>query len=101
MLLPKLKFQQSESVAGLLSLLWSQDWITDLKFAAMTPLGNCPAGCQVHEGFYGAYESLRDEMIAALTKINAKSIIITGHSLGAAIACLAAYDVVRILLTGQ
>ena len=60
------------------------------------PLGNCP-GCEVHSGFYASYSNLRDQMVSALNSIGAHSVIITGHSLGAALANLAAYDVVRAL----
>lgn len=72
-----------------------QDWIDDLNFAKTVPLGNCDS-CEVHSGFYDSYQSLKPQMISALNSINANSVIITGHSLGAAIANLAAYDVVRL-----
>lgn len=51
----------------------------------------CP-GCQVHGGFAEAYEELRNETMASLHKLGCKLIDVTGHSLGAGVATLAAMD---------
>jgi len=67
------------------------NWIDDFNFTQTVPMGNC-AGCGVHSGFYYSYLALREQMVAALNKVNSPNVLVTGHSLGAAIACIAAYD---------
>lgn len=55
---------------------------------------------KVHKGFYTAYLSVRDTLLAILYSItnqfNKWSIIVTGHSLGGSLATLAAYDLATI-----
>ncbi len=73
-----------------------QDWIQDLKFSFTVPIDNadCP-GCEVHEGFNENYAALRPQIIAALQPLDtSRGISISGHSLGAAMAMLAAWDLV-------
>lgn len=53
--------------------------------------GWCPS-CLVHRGFALAYEELRDEMLSNIKSLGCRSIDIAGHSLGAAVATLAAID---------
>src|SRR5262249_17801311 len=62
------------------------DWMTD----ADVVLNPFPAGL-VHRGFYNALEDVWDEMNAAIRKFQdqAQSLWFTGHSLGAALACMA------------
>lgn len=57
----------------------------------------CP-NCQVHEGFLAAYAAMAPEIIShlayALSKAPSADVWVTGHSLGGALASLAALDLV-------
>lgn len=77
-----------------------QNWIADLTFVQSSIYGGCN-GCLVHEGFYQSYLDLSTSMLNALTAYGAQpdtsssggpQIFITGHSLGGAIATLAAFE---------
>jgi hypothetical protein len=53
---------------------------------------------RVHEGFWNAYNSVRSQLLTLLTQmsfqfIDKKEIIVTGHSLGGALATLAVPDI--------
>jgi len=70
--------------------------LEDGDFFFVSPYDDCK-DCKVHNGFYGAYQSLASQATAALDKLGCgvggkKEIQITGHSLGAAIAALATFD---------
>lgn len=68
------------------------DWIQDLKFAHSTPLEGC-SGCEVELGFNENYNALQSQILTALSGIDTSAgLAITGHSLGAAMAALAAWD---------
>jgi len=75
----------------------AQDFVTDFSFIPLnqTTASGC-TDCRVHGGFYVAWRSIADQVIAALADLRAKnpgySTIITGHSLGGAIATLAYTD---------
>ncbi len=72
----------------------SLDIITDLK-AGKTPFKvgkDTESSLQVHKGFYEAYEAVRPEIHAWLKRKKPSKVIFTGHSLGAALATLAALD---------
>lgn len=72
------------------------NWIDDLSLAKMAIYPGCKE-CEVHSGFYGAWTALSAQVLAALTAFGGtsiKTIHVTGHSLGAAMAHLAAYELV-------
>ena len=67
------------------------DIITDLKFHKTT----LETGHVVHAGFGRAWEEVRDEVLAEISSRKAKrglNVVVTGHSLGGALACLAAAE---------
>ena len=70
-----------------------EDWLKDLDTLAV-PFPDIPASGLVHQGFNAVYQTIRDSVIAGVdvAKVNASSVWITGHSLGGAIALLAAID---------
>ena len=72
------------------------NWIDDMDYA-MTAYSYGPDSAKVHEGFLRAYNSVADQVIEALKAYLAEhptaTIAVTGHSLGAAMATLAALDI--------
>ena len=70
------------------------DWITDLKFLPTTyPYGDPgDKSMTVHTGFMGAYKSVREAVQNAVRSTLHQQVVFTGHSLGGALASLAALD---------
>jgi triacylglycerol lipase len=69
------------------------DWIADLSYAEVDYPFVADAG-QVHEGFLGVYQSCRPQVLTALGALPAGlPLFVTGHSLGGAVATLAALDI--------
>jgi hypothetical protein len=71
------------------------NWITNLKFAKSSPYPKCN-GCAVHDGFYDAWNSVKDNFVSAVKKLLSQmpqaQLFVTGHSLGAALAVLCAAE---------
>jgi Predicted lipase len=67
------------------------NWIADLDFIK-TDVDLCD-GCEAHKGFWKSWESVADAVTAqidsALSTYSGYTLVITGHSLGAAVATLA------------
>ncbi|AHV97924.1 lipase family protein [Paenibacillus sp. 7124] len=71
----------------------TSDWISDI-IASQKRFKYIKQDCLTHRGFTDIYSSARDELIAALTRLSTdKTLYITGHSLGAALATLCATDI--------
>jgi predicted lipase len=72
------------------------DWLTNLDLTLVTadwlpPLKDGPP--MVHRGFLRAYESIRPGLVTAFTEIEPSHVYVIGHSLGGALAILAALDI--------
>ena len=73
-----------------------ENWIQNLQFVMDNfRVDSCP-DCLVHYGFQTMWDSFKDEMLddifTLISMYPTASIGVTGHSLGAALATLAAYD---------
>ncbi len=68
-----------------------EDVLTDITLR-LTENNDGPRPVSVHEGFWEAFESVRDKIRSFVQPHANKKIFVTGHSLGAALATLAARD---------
>lgn len=71
------------------------DWITNFNFnqAKIYPYaGTSASGTEIHEGFVKAYFSVRDEIHRYFKQSSRQEVIVTGHSLGGALATICAVD---------
>ncbi|KAI9338695.1 Alpha/Beta hydrolase protein [Zopfochytrium polystomum] len=75
-----------------------ENWIHNIQLT-FKDMDGWGSGVRVHRGFHDTYESVVDAAVSAVTKLTAKcpscSVIFSGHSLGGAIATLAAVDMVN------
>lgn len=76
-----------------------KNWITNLQFAkADYAYPGCPS-CLVHKGFYEAEQAVIGDVLAEVSRLskqyNTKTVVSTGHSLGAALATLTGLDLKR------
>mmetsp|Transcript_33327 Transcript_33327/g.33938 ORF Transcript_33327/g.33938 Transcript_33327/m.33938 type:complete len:293 (+) Transcript_33327:66-944(+) len=69
----------------------------DIEFV-LTEYPEC-VGCKVHEGFYHAKETIISEVLSEIIRLtsllSSYQIIVTGHSLGAAVATLIGVDLIQ------
>lgn len=71
----------------------TSDWISD-AIARQIQFPYTKEHCFVHEGFLDIYRSARKSIVTALNKLSTeKTLYITGHSLGGALAALCATDI--------
>ncbi|MDQ0192824.1 hypothetical protein J2T20_001173 [Paenibacillus wynnii] len=69
------------------------DWISDI-IASQKSFKYIKEDCLTHRGFTDIYSTARNGILSALTKLSTdKTLYITGHSLGAALATLCAVDI--------
>ena len=76
------------------------DWLRDFMIHRISYSG-CQ-DCKVHSGFLKAYNPLKDEMLRKVNTLyqeHPKKVLVTGHSLGGAMATLAAADLVNARYT--
>ena len=74
-----------------------KDWIEDLSFSKFAAFSSAYPSVSVHSGFWASYQSMATGIMPALNQAlsasGASTILFTGHSLGAAMAELAAIDI--------
>lgn len=73
-----------------------QNWVENISVLMVDyESEECP-GCKVHSGFFYIWNSFKDDILPYIkelsTKVKTKNILITGHSLGGAIATIAAFE---------
>jgi hypothetical protein len=72
-----------------------ENWIDNIDFKKKDVYPKCDS-CEVHEGFYNAWLSVKDDVVAEVTRLHeadaSARIFVTGHSLGAAVASLCATE---------
>jgi len=72
------------------------NFLEDINFFKTSYVRSGCNGCNVHEGFYAAYNSIKDKCLTAVKSLKSKypsaTVVVTGHSLGGAEALFGAVD---------
>lgn len=63
------------------------DWIDNISIAPKTRLYG-----KVHSGFFNGFDAVKEQLEAELNRLSPKQVLITGHSLGGALATVAAAE---------
>jgi len=66
-------------------------WIDDLLIQKQAVYPDCH-NCTVHSGFYNTWKGIKQQVVTAVQALPAGPLYVTGHSLGGALAALAATD---------
>lgn len=77
-----------ELIVALRGTQSGSDWLSNINIGMMPG----PNGSMVHAGFWGIYSSFRQELGRIIARENPNHIHFVGHSLGGALASLAAID---------
>lgn len=71
-----------------------RNWIADFAFL-LVPYSEC-SGCWVHDGFYKSWQEIKSYALqyvqSALASYPDYTLVVAGHSLGAAVGTLAVVD---------
>lgn len=71
----------------------SIDWINNFQFRQQIyPYGDGNTEVKFHQGFMTGYFAVRQALLDAMEKFEGQQVIVTGHSLGGALATIAALD---------
>lgn len=78
-----------------------QNWIDNIQISKISPYND--TSIEVSKGFYKAYNTIKPELFdnlpSLVDKYNTRRLLITGHSLGAAMATLMSYDIITMFPT--
>lgn len=87
--------QLQANIIALRGTITAYEWIVDIDFIQEPYLPNNPAYGEVHSGFFGFYHLMHSQVLKAARSFTNKNLptYVTGHSLGSAIATLAALNV--------
>lgn len=71
----------------------SIDWINNFQFRQQIyPYGDGNSEVKFHQGFMSAYWAVRDRLLDVMANFEGQHLIVTGHSLGGALATIATLD---------
>ncbi len=72
----------------------SIDWMNNFQLRQQVyPYGDSNSEVKFHQGFMMAYFAVRDGLLKAMEQFEGQRVIVTGHSLGGALATIAALDI--------
>ncbi|KAJ5982065.1 hypothetical protein N7451_012165 [Penicillium sp. IBT 35674x] len=86
-------FHNETGPTGYIALDHTKKLIVLISMLCSTPIEDVRPGCMVHEGFWGYWSSIADQVISQLHSANQNhkdyGLAVTGHSLGGAVATIA------------